>query len=107
MDEEGKRNRFWDWMEGNAVGRKALAVMAWLSDRYHRHVDRYYDRSQTRYRCYTWLVATAAVLVVLATMNGAFKVGVHYYRYYQESHLQKESQSFMTHGDYNNAALSA
>jgi hypothetical protein len=28
MDEDEKQNRFWDWMEGNAGGRKVLDAMA-------------------------------------------------------------------------------
>ena len=94
-------------MEGNAVGRKVLAAMDRLGDRYFRHTDRYYDPSQKRYRLYTRLVVIAAVLMVLAVLAGTFRAGLHIYRHYHENRWQKESQAFLAHGDYNNAALCA
>jgi predicted Zn-dependent protease len=107
MDEDEKQNRFWDWMEGNASGRKVLNALARLRHRYRRHVDRYHIWNETYYRFCTWLVATAALLIVLAALAGTFKVGLHHYRHYQEQRGQKQAQAFMAHSDYRNAALSA
>ena len=107
MDEDEKQNRFWDWMEGNASGRKVLDALARLRHRYRRHVDRYHIWNETYYRFCTWLVATAALLIVLAALAGTFKVGLHHYRHYQEQRGQKQAQAFMAHSDYRNAALSA
>jgi predicted Zn-dependent protease len=107
MDEDEKQNRFWDWMEGNASGRKVLDALARLRHRYRRHVDRYHIWNETYYRFCTWLVATAALLIVLAAVAGTFKVGLHHYRHYQEQRGQKQAQAFMAHSDYRNAALSA
>ena len=107
MDEDEKQDRFWDRMEGNAVGRKVLAVMDSLGDWYHRHTSRYYDRSQKRYRFLTRLTALAIVLVVAAVAAGIYRIGLDHYRHYQEGRLQAESQAFMARGDYVNAALTA
>jgi Flp pilus assembly protein TadD len=74
---------------------------------YRWHVDRYHCWNQTYYRCCTWLVATAAGLMVLAAGAGAFRAGLHHYRHHQEKRWQNEAQAFMAHGDYRNAALSA
>ena len=94
-------------MEGNPGSRKVLDAIARFRNYYHRHTDRYHTWDETYYRFYTWLVATACILVVLATLAGTFTFGLHYYRHYQEKRWQNEAQTFLTHGDYRNAALSA
>src|ERR1017187_10152189 len=100
MDEDKTQNRFWDWMEGSSGGRKVLDALARFHHYYYRHADRYHGWNNTKYRFCTWLVATAAVLVVLAALAGTFRVGLHHYRHYQEKLWQKESQTFLAHGDY-------
>jgi hypothetical protein len=107
MDEDGKQNRFWDWMEGNACGRKVLSAMDRFRHYYHQHEDRYHVWNETHYRFYTRLVTTAVFLMVLAALAGTFRFGQHYYRHYREKREQKEAQSFLAHGDYRNASLSA
>jgi Flp pilus assembly protein TadD len=70
-------------------------------------LDRYHGWNETFYRVCTWVVATAAVLLVLAALAGTFRAGLHHYRRYQEKHWQKEAQAFLARDDYRNAALSA
>ena len=107
MDEDIKQNRFRDWLEGNAGGRKVLDALAWFRLHYRRHLDRYHGWNETFYRICTWVVAVAIVLLVLAALAGTFRVGLRHYRRYQENHWQKEAQAFLARDDYRNAALSA
>jgi tetratricopeptide (TPR) repeat protein len=107
MDEDKNQNHFGDWMERYAHGRKVLDAMSRFRHYYYRHVDRYHGWNETYYRCCTWLVAAAAVLMVLAALAGTSRAGLHHYRHYQEKCCQKEAQAFLAHGDYHNAALSA
>ena len=94
-------------MEGNVCGRKVLSAMDRFLHYYHQHADRYHVWNQTYYRFYTRLVATAAVLVILAALAGTYRVGLRHYRHYLENRGQKEAQSFLARGDYRNASLSA
>jgi Flp pilus assembly protein TadD len=107
MDKDDSQNRFLDWMEGNAGGRKVLDALAWFLRRYYKHVDRYHCWNQTYYRIFTWLVAVVATLMLLAALGGTFNAGLRHYRHYREERGQAESQAFLARGDYRNAALSA
>ena len=107
MDEDIKQNRFRDWLEGNAGGRKVLDALVWCRLHYHRHLDRYHGWNQTFYRLCTWLVASTVVVMMLAALAGTFRVGLHHYRRHQEQHWQNETQTFLARDDYRNAALSA
>lgn len=107
MDEDKDQNRFWDWMERNAFGRKVVHTIFWFRHRYHRHEDRYHIWNETRYRVYTRLMAVGVGLVVLAAAAGMFRIGLHYYRHYQERRWTLEAQACLAGNDYRNAALSA
>jgi len=107
MDEDGQQNRFWVWMEGRSWGRKALDALNWFRQRYYNHVDRYHAWNETRYRIFTQLVAAVFLLVVLAALAGAFRVGLRHYRHYREMRGQRQAQEFLARGDYRNASLSA
>ena len=107
MDEDEKKNRFWDWMERRAWGRKSLDVIVWFRQHYFKHQDRYHAWNQMYYRVVTWLVAAGVLVLVLATLAGTFRAGLRHYRHYLEIRGQKEAQMFLAHGDYNKASLSA
>ena len=107
MDEDKKQNRFLDWMEGNAGGRRVLAAMAWFRHFYYQHENRYHAWDQTYYRFCTWLVTAGVLVMVLAALAVTFRVGMHRYRHYEEKRWQNGAQSYLNHGDYRNASLSA
>lgn len=107
MAEDEKPDRIRDWLERNSYGRKVLAAMESVGDRYDRHLARYRLWNSTFYRFCTWLAATVLLLLVLAVLAGTFKVGRHYYRRYWEQREQQEAGVFLAHGDYRNAVLCA
>ena len=91
---------------GNAWGRKALSAMDRFRHYYHRHEDRYHVWNETHYRFYTRLVAAAAILVILAALAGAFKVGRTIAGFIRKN-AGRRPKFFLAGGDYRNAALSA
>jgi hypothetical protein len=107
MEADEKPNRVWHWMDGNACGRKVLAIFDRVRERYARHVIRYHAWNSASYRIRTWLVAVVAGLAILAALAGTCRLGLRHYRRYQEQRWTKEAQVFLAHSDYRDAALSA
>ena len=95
------------WLQKSPARRKVLACLDWYMAKRAQHLSRYHTESQSAYRIKSWLVATVIVLIGLAALAGAAKVGQHHYRHHAEKRSLEQTRLFLERGDYRNAALSA
>ena len=104
QDEREEHSKFTKWLESNAMGRKLLGAKNRLDDIRFAHEARFASWDGRTYRIQFILVAS----VILITFAGAAAwFGRSAYRHFAEKHDQAQAESFMAHGDYRAAVLSA